>query len=438
MTNTFAATDLVLRDRYEALLLTSSETSEEAGLHAAYALGREALSAGLGVLDLASIHRRVLTRMLAINPNHATAIVDRITRLFLESLVPFEMTHLGFRDAHAALRESEERYRELFENANDIVFSADMDGRLTSINRAGEVLTGYSRDEALTLNLGSIVAPEDADILRRLANLSKGALEDGRTRHKLEIVARDGRRIPLEVSSRVVCNHGEPVGIQGIARDITDRKQAESALRHLNQRLEEKAQRIAHALHDEAGQLLASVYLRVAEIAGELPQAGRERLEELRTLLDQVDVQVRHLAHELRPTLLDDLGLVPACEFLAEGVRKRSGVAVSVRGSTGGRLPPDVETALYRTVQEALSNATRHSRCEKIAVEFAREGRRLAGNIHDDGAGFDALAVLAGTAAKGLGLVGMRERLAAIGGTLSIASDPRRGTRIEFGVPLED
>jgi len=437
VTTTSSTPEVDLRERYEALLAASPETSGEVALHEAYALGREALNAGLGVLDLAGIHRRVLTRLVAAQPAHAGLVVDRVTRLFLESLVPFEMTHQGFRDANAALRVSEERYRELFENANDIVFSTDLEGQLTSVNRAGVMLTGFSREEALTLNLASVVAPEDVGILQGLARLRKGGIADGRTRHKLEIVARDGRRIPLEVSSRVVSEHGRPIGIQGIARDITDRKQAESALRHLNQRLEEKAQRIAHALHDEAGQLLASVYLRVAEIASDLPRQGRERLEELRTLLDQVDDQIRHLAHELRPTILDDLGLVPACEFLAEGVLKRSGVAVRVRGSTGGRLPPDVETALYRTVQEALSNATRHSRCRAIAVEFTRGGRLLTGIIHDDGAGFDALAVLAGTATKGLGLVGMRERLAALGGTLSIDSDPGRGTRIRFDVPLE-
>ncbi len=438
MTSASSVPALDLGGRYEALLAASPETSDEVALHAAYAIGREALNAGLGVLDLAGMHRRVLTRLLAARPANAGPVVDRVTRLFLESLVPFEMTHQGFREATAARRASEERYRELFENANDIVFSTDLKGQLTSVNRAGVVLTGYSHDEAMTLNIASLVAPEDAGILHALARLRRGAIEDGRTRHKLEIIARDGRRIPLEVSSRVVSENGRPVGIQGIARDITDRKRAESALRHLNQRLEEKAQRIAHALHDEAGQLLASVYLRVAEIAGDLPRQGRERLEELRTLLDQVDDQIRHLAHELRPTILDDLGLVPACEFLAEGVFKRSGVAVRVRGSTGGRLPPEVETALYRTVQEALSNATRHSRCQAITVEFTRGGRMLSGVIHDDGSGFDTLAVLEGTATKGLGLMGMRERLAALGGTFSIDSDPGRGTRIRFDVPLED
>ena len=181
MTTALSTSDLDLRERYEALLSASPETSGEVALHAAYAIGREALNAGLGVLDLAGIHRRVLTRLMAARPAHAGPMVDRVTRLFLESLVPFEMTHQGFRDANSALRASEERYRELFENANDIVFSTDLDGQLTSVNRAGVMVTGYSPEEALTLNIASVVAPEDARILQALARLRRGATDDGRT-----------------------------------------------------------------------------------------------------------------------------------------------------------------------------------------------------------------------------------------------------------------
>ena len=113
-----------------------------------------------------------------------------------------------------------------------------------------------------------------------------------------------------------------------------------AALRHLDRRLEEKIKRLAHALQDDTGQLLASVYLNIAEIAADLPHRGRLRLEELRALLDQVDDELRRTAQELRPTVLDDLGLVPASEFLAENIARRAGVRVAVHGDTAGRLPP--------------------------------------------------------------------------------------------------
>jgi signal transduction histidine kinase len=251
------------------------------------------------------------------------------------------------------------------------------------------------------------------------------------------MVARDGRRILLEISMRPIVEDGRAIGMQGIARDITDRRNAESALRHLNNHLEDKAKRIAHALHDEAGQLLATVYLRVAEISGELPPLGRRRMDELRTLLDQVDDQLRRLAYELRPTILDDLGLVPACQFLAEGVSRRARVRVIVKGSTGGRVSPDVETALYRVAQEALGNVGKHARARTATVEFERSGRRLLGSISDDGVGFHVDGVLSRVGPQGLGLMGMRERVVALGGRLTVHSTPGKGTTVEFEVPLE-
>jgi PAS domain S-box-containing protein len=356
-------------------------------------------------------------------------------RLLAECLTPFEMVHRGFRTAHAQLRVSEERYRDLFENANDAIFTADLDGRLTSINRAAEWLSGYSRKEALTLKLTTLIAAGNVRPTRRGGRLRLDRLEESR-RYELEIVTRDGRRVPVEVSTRRLYAAGTLVGLQGIARDITDRRTAESALRYLNTRLEEKAKRIAHGLHDEAGQLLASVYLRIGEIASELAPRDRRRVEELRTLLDQVDDQIRRLAHELRPSILDDLGLVPACQLLAEGVSKRAGLRISVSGSTRGRLPADVETALYRVVQEALNNVVRHARARTVTVRFDRVGHRLRGHVRDNGAGFDVSA--AGRSGNhGLGLSGMRERLVAVRGRLHVTSTPGSGTSVEFDLPLE-
>src|SRR5882672_8322077 len=133
------------------------------------------------------------------------------------------------------------------------------------------------------------------------------------------------------------------------------------ALRHLNEFLEGELKRIAHALHDEAGQLLASVHIAVVDIASELPPRARLRFEKVERLLVQIEVELRNLSHGLRPTVLDNLGLVPALEFLADRVAKRNGLNVFVVGGAGGRLPTAVETALYRIVQEALNNAVKHA-----------------------------------------------------------------------------
>jgi len=212
---------------------------------------------------------------------------------------------------------------------------------------------------------------------------------------------------------------------------------ATSALRRLNEKLEEEAKRIAHSIHDEAGQFLACVHIALEEVARELPPNCRKHLEEIRQLLNQVEGQLRRLSHELRPTILDDLGLLPALEFLAEGVSKRSGVPIAVEGERRGRLTPSIETALYRAVQEALNNATKHAQAKSVTVRISRGEKSVYCSVRDDGGGFDTLAVLARKGNRGLGLLGMRERVAVLGGTLQIKSELGQGTEIIITVPLD-
>ena len=221
--------------------------------------------------------------------------------------------------------------------------------------------------------------------------------------------------------------------------EMTNRgfREAVFALRHLNEMLELEVKRIAHALHDEAGQLLVAVHLALADVSRDLPAPLRERVGHVNVLLDQVDEQLRRLSHELRPTILDDLGLVPSIEFLAEGISKRTNQAISVHASLNGRLPTSIEIGLYRVVQEALTNAAKHSRASNIHIQMDRPAGLVRCSVHDDGAGFDVAAVLARKGDCGLGLRGMQERLNALGGNLEIQSSPGRGTSLLIKIPLE-
>ncbi|HKA33140.1 MAG TPA: ATP-binding protein [Candidatus Binatia bacterium] len=212
---------------------------------------------------------------------------------------------------------------------------------------------------------------------------------------------------------------------------------ATSALRRLNEKLEDEAKRIAHSIHDEAGQFLACVHIALEEVARELPPKSRKHLEEIRQLLNQVEGQLRRLSHELRPTILDDLGLLPALEFLAEGVSKRSGVPVAVEGDRSGRFPSAVETAVYRAVQEALSNASKHAQASGVTVRVKRGDKSVVCSVRDDGVGFDTSAMLARKGNRGLGLLGIRERVAVLAGTVQIRSALGQGTEIIITVPLE-
>ncbi|HEX7812395.1 MAG TPA: ATP-binding protein [Burkholderiales bacterium] len=207
------------------------------------------------------------------------------------------------------------------------------------------------------------------------------------------------------------------------------------ALRHLNQFLESELKRIAHALHDEAGQLLASVHIAVVDIASDLPPPIRLRFEKVERLLTQIEVELRNMSHDLRPTVLDNLGLLPALEFLAERVAKRNGLNVSVSGGAGERLPTTVETALYRIVQEALNNAVKHAKASTIKIELQRTPLKVACSVRDNGLGFDVHRQSGG---QGLGLLGIRERLNVLGGSLHLTAEPRHGTTLLAEIPLGD
>lgn len=211
---------------------------------------------------------------------------------------------------------------------------------------------------------------------------------------------------------------------------------AVKALRQLNETLEEEIKRIAYAVHDEAGQLLVAVHLALAEVQVGLPEAQQAQLSRVRELLNEVEKHLRRYSHELRPTILDDLGWIPAVRFLADGISKRANLPIHIEAIVTGRLPTAVETTLYRIVQEALTNAVKHARANNVWIRAWREDLTQCCTIRDDGAGFK-IRRGPGSSPKGLGLVAMRERVGAIGGTLQIESRLGHGTEISIRLPLE-
>lgn len=209
---------------------------------------------------------------------------------------------------------------------------------------------------------------------------------------------------------------------------------ARDAVRRVVQAQEAERSRLARELHDETGQALTSILLGLKPLEEALADhPARAALAELREQVVSALQDVRRLAVELRPAVLDDFGLVPALERLTDAFAEQSDVRVDFHSALGElRLPSEVETTLYRVVQESLTNIVKHANAHNVSVSIARRGSTVAAVIEDDGAGFDQRAVRE----EGVGLLGMRERLSFVDGRLGIESRPGAGTTIVAEVPL--
>jgi PAS domain S-box-containing protein len=201
-----------------------------------------------------------------------------------------------------ALRESEERYRDLFEHSRDAIYVHDLTGRYTSVNRAAELLSGFSREEILGKHYSNFISPQNLKDARE--NFCRKLDVPVETIYEAQIVCKDGRRVPVEISSRIIYRDGHPVGVQGIARDLSERKQAQQALRNYSRRLTEvqraQWQNVPRELQNQIGESLIAIrtnveWLRRANFAG---AEGQPKIDESIDLLDDVIGRVRELGLE--------------------------------------------------------------------------------------------------------------------------------------------
>jgi signal transduction histidine kinase len=216
------------------------------------------------------------------------------------------------------------------------------------------------------------------------------------------------------------------------AVDLSERV-SRDAVRRVVEAQEVERARLARELHDETGQALTSILLGLKTLEERVDsEEGGAAVAELRDLVVKTLQDVRRLAVELRPAALDDFGLVPALERLRDTVSEQSGVSVDLRSQLGKeRLPAETETALYRIVQEALTNILKHASATRVTVRLSRDERSVSLVVQDDGRGFDPESVRQG----GLGLIGMRERVALLGGRLTVESSEGAGTMLRAEVP---
>jgi signal transduction histidine kinase len=299
-----------------------------------------------------------------------------------------------------------------------------------------------ARDYASVLH--AYLADEDEACLHRVYELGRRALHGDRGILELtdlhqQALAVALRQAKTEQERQRVLRLGHALFLEALSPfDMSQRqcRDASVALRRLNETLEAEVRRIALALHDEAAQLLVSVDLAVDEAAFGLAAHVRDRLDKVRAPLRQCAAELRRLSHELRPPVLDDLGLVPALEFLADGVSGRIGIPIVVTGSVMDRAPGQVEVAIYRVIQEALSNVAKHAHASNVVITVRQSESTLHCSVRDNGTGFDTSAVAVNPAERGLGLLSIRERIDALGGTHHFVTAPGEGTELFIVVPL--
>jgi two-component system sensor histidine kinase UhpB len=335
--------------------------------------------------------------------------------------------------AEESLRESEERYRLIAENASAAVFMLDEESTILFANRAAEEVFGYSADELLEQKL-TMLMPESlrgrfqAAVARYLATGRRSVRWEG-----MEVLGRhrSGREIALEVSFGEFRNREGRRRFIGVVRDITARKEAEQALATLSRRLlevqEAERRHIAHELHDEVGQALTALKITLHSAQQLVPDTpAAPLLLDALGQLDRTMQQLRTLSLGLRPPMLDDLGLVAALRWHIQGVRERTGLAVRLEvDPCAGRQAAELEMACFRVVQEALNNVVQHARAANVSVELRCSEGELDLTVRDDGAGFDvAAARKQANRGPSLGLLGMEERVRLLGGQFGIQSAP--------------
>ncbi len=345
-------------------------------------------------------------------------------------------------------KRTEEQIRLLayaIQSARDLISITDAENRFTFVNQSFVKAYGYSQEEVLGRKPDLIVSLKNPpELCEHVFRQTLGASWKG----ELLNCRKDGTEFPISLStSEIKNNEGRTIGLIGVARDITERKRAEEELRRLPLRIIEAQEaerlRVARELHDGVNQLIASAKMRlrtVEDVVPSLNPAAREILARCSRLLVQALEENRRIAHNLRPSDLDEFGLAAASRNFCKELQLRTKLEVKCNITRiGQRLAPALELNLFRIMQEAFNNIEKHARAREVRLRIAFHGNFIVLKIQDDGRGFDSKRGKAGKGKwRGIGLTNMRERAEFLGGTCTVESAPKQGTTITVRVPCEN
>ncbi len=348
--------------------------------------------------------------------------------------------------AEQALKESERKYREVVENASDVIFTTDIEGNCHYINQAGAKKSGYSTDELINMNYLDLIHPDYKRIVQ-MHYMRQALKREPSSRLEYPFIAKSGETRWFSQSAKLIIEDGEPSGFYVFARDITARVKAEedlakseNQLRELTAYLqtarEQERTLLAREIHDELGQALTALKMDLSWLSRKLPEDKSiiSKYKSMNELIDRTISEVQHLSSELRPGVLDDFGLAAAIEWKIGDFTERTGIkCIAEIGIDAPDIDDATATALYRILQEALTNITRHAEATEVKCNFYRENSDLVLEIIDNGKGFEQEKI---ESSQSYGLMGMRERALSVGCDISFESKPNKGTVVIVKAPV--
>lgn len=356
--------------------------------------------------------------------------------------------------AEELLKESEERYRSIFENAVEGIFHVTRDGTFIAVNPALAAMYGYDSPDDMIARITDLASQPYVDPARRDEFLRLLQTQENVTGFEAQVYRKDSSCIWISANVRTRRDQaGVCIGYEGTVEQLTERKLAEARLREtleevrlLSGRLataqEEERTRIARELHDELGVRLTCLKIDLSRLQTAMISEGakagfpRKAGDRIRSMVEQVDTtiaSVQRLVTELRPAVLDNLGLVAAIEWQCQDFQKRTGIPCTCVASADDiALGPESTTALFRICQEALTNVARHAQATAVTVTLECRQKSLQLVVADNGRGIPATKV---SDRLSLGLLGMRERLAQCGGEMTIQGQPEKGTTVTAWLP---
>jgi signal transduction histidine kinase len=366
-----------LSQRYVAALRKHLKQGPQANLQPAQGLGRRAMALGLETLDLARFHEQALITLVLprYSPGTRDAMVRRAGTFFAEAITPIEKTHRAAREANA------------------------------SLNQMIQTLNQRSVD-----------------------------------------LAASNRRLRQEIVQRKSVEKSLRKSKQHYGHLLEQSRQMQEQLRLLSRQLllaqEEERKKISRELHDEIAQTLTGINVRLASLKTEAAadtKGLQQKITVTQRLVEKSVNIVHRFARELRPTVLDDLGLIPALHSFMKGFTKRTGIHIRFTTFTSSRIKQlnnATRTVFYRVAQEALTNVARHAQASLVEVNFEKLPNAICLKIKDNGKSFQAQRVMHSKRNTRLGLIGMRERLEMVGGKFAVESSPGKGTTVQAQIPL--